>query len=88
MIHPKIFFEILHAIAPLCLEKSDGVQFLKKKLLLLQNGSFLPQFGPKKLNCFVHGIYSHDFCKLCMIKRHYSYIKNIEWNSPNYVLFE
>ena len=32
MIHPNIFFEILHTIASLCLKKSDGAQFLKKTL--------------------------------------------------------
>ena len=86
MIHPKSFFEILHTITSLYLKKNDGAQFLKKTLIL-QNGTFLPQFGSKKLNCFVLGIHSQDFFKLCMMMRHYSYIKNIEWNSPKYVLF-
>ena len=52
MIYPKSFFEILHTITSLYLKKSDGAQFLKKTLIL-QNGTFLPQFGSKKLNCFV-----------------------------------
>ena len=66
--------------------KSDGVQFLRVTLML-QNGSFLPQFGPKKLNCFVLGIHSHHCFKLCTMMRYYSYKKNIEWNSPKYFLF-
>ena len=49
MIHPKIFFEILHTIAPLCLEKSDGVQFLKKNSYCYKMGHFCPNLDPKNL---------------------------------------
>ena len=47
MIHPKIFFEILHTIAPLCLEKSDGVQFLKKTLIVTKWVIFAPIWTQK-----------------------------------------
>ena len=78
----RIFFEILHTITSLCLEKSDAAQFLKNNLLL-QNGPFLPQLGPKKLTCFVLGIHSHDFCKLFMMMRHIAISKILNGIPPN-----
>ena len=42
MIHPKNFLEILHTIASLCLEKSDGVQFLKITLIVTKWVIFTP----------------------------------------------
>ena len=41
------FFEVLPYARSLCSEKSDGVQFLEKKLSLSQNESLLPQYGSK-----------------------------------------
>ena len=75
MIQPKKVFNILLTITSLCLEKSEGAQFLKKKLLLFQNGSFLPQLGPKNLIALFLGVNLRIFF---MMMRHYSYIKNIE----------
>ena len=86
MMHPKNCFENLHTITSLCLEKSDGAQFLRKTLIITKWVIFTPNWA-QKVNCFVTGIHSHEFCKVCMIMRHYSSVKNIEWNSPKYVLF-
>ena len=54
-----------------------------KKNLLLQNGPFLHQLGPKKLTCFVLGIHSHDFCKLFMMMRHIATLKILSEIRPN-----
>ena len=47
MMHPKNFFEILHTITSLCLEKSDGAQFLKKTLIVTKWVIFTPNWAQK-----------------------------------------
>ena len=86
MIHSEKFLKILHTFTSLCLEKYDGVQFMKKTLIF-PKWIILAQSRFKNVNCFVLVIHSQDFFKLCMLMRHYSYIKNIEWNFHKYVLY-
>ena len=87
MIHTNNFcFEILHTITSLCLEKSDGAQFLKKILIITKWTIFTPTWAQKTyllcswnpLSRFLLALYDDET---------YSYIKNFQWNSPKYVLF-
>ena len=47
MIDRKKFFKILHTITSLCLEKSDGVQLLKKTLFVTKWVTFTPIWAQK-----------------------------------------
>ena len=47
MIQTKKVFNILHTITSLCLEKSEGVQFLEKNSYCSKMGHFHPNLDPK-----------------------------------------